>query len=376
MNLLVQVQKNLSRCPNSVISLKTYKQYPYCLTKWELCYRYQHSISYSFHRTYFSSFNNKRRCRYSADENIASLPKTCLNINYRTVNSLRKNIMPLSLACSYTQVRHVSGESYEYLNPWTRVFLWMSESIPVSYAQDFLLFMHNSTGLPWWTTIVLTTVLLRSVMTLPLAVYQNYILAKVENLQLLEMPELVKELKKETAIAIKKFNWSEKQARVIYNRSLKKQWNDLVIRDNCHPFKASLLVWVQLPMWIFLSVALRNLVYMLPHSDGAAMVTYLELSVGGFGWIPNLLVPDESLVLPVALGLINLAIVECLNLYWVTSSTYGLMQNLVLLSPRVKKLSHIPETPSQLENPYQHIASVIRERAARIPFWRKTDTKN
>jgi hypothetical protein len=36
----------------------------------------------------------------------------------------------------------------------------------------------------------------------------------------------------------------------------------------------------------------------------------MELSVGGFGWIPNLLVPDESLILPVSLGLINLAIVE------------------------------------------------------------------
>jgi len=42
----------------------------------------------------------------------------------------------------------------------------------------------------------------------------------------------------------------------------------------------------------------------------AATVTCMELSVGGFGWIPNLLVPDESLILPVSLGLINLAVVE------------------------------------------------------------------
>lgn len=47
----------------------------------------------------------------------------------------------------------------------------------------------------------------------------------------------------------------------------------------------------------------------------AAMVTYMELSVGGFGWIPNLLVPDESLILPVSLGLINLAIVEVRDSY-------------------------------------------------------------
>ncbi|KAJ9578456.1 hypothetical protein L9F63_005326 [Diploptera punctata] len=261
-------------------------------------------------------------------------------------------------------------------------------------------------------TIILTTVFVRSVITLPLAVYQNYILAKVENLQLVEMPEIVKELKRETAIAMKQFNWTEKEARMIYNRSLKKQWNNLILRDNCHPFKASILLWVQIPMWISISVAIRNLVYMLPHQD-AAMVTYMEMSVGGFGWIPNLLIPDEALVLPVALGLINLAIVElqtmskirkdtklqkyvtnlfrglsllmipiaasvpsCLNLYWVTSSTYGLIQNLVLLSPKIKKLTKIPETPSQLENPYKHIAAEIRNRAARIPTFWKSRVKN
>lgn len=53
----------------------------------------------------------------------------------------------------------------------------------------------------------------------------------------------------------------------------------------------------------------------------AALVTYMELSVGGFGWIPNLLVPDESLILPVALGLINLAIVEVSANYHVITST-------------------------------------------------------
>jgi hypothetical protein len=48
---------------------------------------------------------------------------------------------------------------------------------------------------------------------------------------------------------------------------LQKQWNNLIIRDNCHPFKTSILLWVQLPMWVFISVALRNMVYMLPHND-------------------------------------------------------------------------------------------------------------
>jgi membrane protein insertase Oxa1/YidC/SpoIIIJ len=70
-------------------------------------------------------------------------------------------------------MRHISGQSWEEtIGVWTRVFMWLSESAPVGYAEDFLLFVHNSTGIPWWTTIVLTTVFLRTVVTLPLAVYQ------------------------------------------------------------------------------------------------------------------------------------------------------------------------------------------------------------
>lgn len=99
------------------------------------------------------------------------------------------------------------------------IFKSLSESVPVSYAQDFLLNVHSSTGLPWWASIILSTIVLRSCVTVPLAIYQNYILAKLENLQL-EMPAIVKELKRETAIAIRKFNWDERQAKMMFNRSV------------------------------------------------------------------------------------------------------------------------------------------------------------
>lgn len=44
-----------------------------------------------------------------------------------------------------------------------------------------------------------------------------------------------------------------------FKKNLHRIISQLYIRDNCHPFKASLLVWVQLPLWISLSLALRNL---------------------------------------------------------------------------------------------------------------------
>lgn len=48
---------------------------------------------------------------------------------------------------------------------------------------------------------------------------------------------------------------------------MKKQWNKLIVRENCHPAKASILVLVQIPLWISLSMSIRNLCYILPKQD-------------------------------------------------------------------------------------------------------------
>lgn len=44
-----------------------------------------------------------------------------------------------------------------------------------------------------------------------------------------------------------------------FQKNLRRLVSHLYIRDNCHPFKTSVLVWVQLPLWLSLSLALRNL---------------------------------------------------------------------------------------------------------------------
>lgn len=43
-----------------------------------------------------------------------------------------------------------------------------------------------------------------------------------------------------------------------FKKNLRRIITELYIRDNCHPFKATLLVWVQIPMWVCVSLALRN----------------------------------------------------------------------------------------------------------------------
>lgn len=101
----------------------------------------------------------------------------------------------------------------------TGIFKFLSESTIVGYSQNFLLYLHENSGLPWWATIITSTILLRTTITLPVAIYQQYILAKLENIKL-EMPNIAKEVKKEIAIAIKMYNWDERTARVTFNRSV------------------------------------------------------------------------------------------------------------------------------------------------------------
>lgn len=191
--------------------------------------------------------------------------------------------------------------------------LWMtlSASKAVATLQEATVQLHEISGMPWWSTIIVSTIILRTCVTFPLALYQNKIMAKVERITLKDMPELAKELKMETGLAIKKFGWDEKTAKVMFARSLKKQYQNCIVRDNCHPAKSFVLILFQLPLWIMQSCALRNMLFMLPDPNNIdAQLVCAEMSLGGFGWIPNLVELDHSFILPVALGVINLAIVE------------------------------------------------------------------
>jgi mitochondrial inner membrane protein COX18 len=275
----------------------------------------------------------------------------------------------------------------------------IADSSAVSQVQNMLETIHEVSGLPWWATICVSTIVFRTAITLPLSVYQNKIFARLENIGQ-EMKDLVPEMKKETAIAIRQFKWTEEEAKKAYMRSMKKQYNMRVVRDNCHPFKSSVVIWAQLPMWLGLSMALRNMSSASEYSSIESQITLLELSVGGFLWIPNLTFPDSSWILPVFLGLVNLAIIELqvahrlaknaepnklqkymtyffraisivmvpvaatvpssMSLYWTTSSVCGLCHNLIIISPKFRRLTKIPLSIKENQNPYQTIIDHFR----------------
>lgn len=286
------------------------------------------------------------------------------------------------------------------MSTFASIYTELSNSSAVHFFQQNLIHLHDYSGLPWWSTIVLSTVLLRTITTFPLAVYTAKISARIEMIAT-EMPAIAKAAAMEVEIAKRQFNWSEKYAKRAYEVTMKQQWQKLVERENCHPAKRGIVIWGQIPLWICQSVAIRNLLQMLPDPTSVnAQIVLLQLSVGGFGWIPNLTEVDASYILPVFMCLVNLANIElhsllrpepaskmrtyvksvfqliafalipvsawapsCLALYWTTSCTYSFVQNLVLLSPRVKQVLRIPKnTKDHSEHPYQLLTDRLVER--------------
>nr|KAF6499585.1 cytochrome c oxidase assembly factor COX18 [Molossus molossus] len=111
--------------------------------------------------------------------------------------------------------------------------------------------------------------------------------------------------------------------------------SELYVRDNCHPFKATVLVWIQLPMWIFMSVALRNFSTGATHSEAGFSVQE-QLAAGGVLWFPDLTALDSTWILPVSVGVINLLIVEVYVTYFVRAVSV-LMVPIAATVPSVSK---------------------------------------
>ncbi|XP_072165698.1 cytochrome c oxidase assembly protein COX18, mitochondrial-like [Diadema setosum] len=285
-----------------------------------------------------------------------------------------------SLRC---QVRHSSTEP-------TTLYESVLNSQPVHYAESVFQFGHSLTGLPWWASIALTTFTLRLVLTLPLAVYSQNIRARVENLQ----PEVIALAKRafvqRFAPRAKQEQWSEKRAQRAFVGLVRRYSRELYVRDNCHPAKGSILFLVQLPMWILLSLSLRNMTGAFAermYVDPASIVP--ELASGGTLWFASLTVPDPTGILPVLVGILNLANIEmhalhkgrvtrvqryvnntlrgislimipvaayvpaAMTLYWTVSASYGLGQNILLKIPSARRALGARPSKSDSSTPFQ-----------------------
>lgn len=81
----------------------------------------------------------------------------------------------------------------------------------------------------------------------------------------------------------------------------------------CQRWKLFLLPYVQMPLFISMSLTLRHMTGLaLPWFDEPAGSPLKGLSQGGFGWVTDLTLPDPTWTFPLLIGAGNLINVEVL----------------------------------------------------------------
>nr|XP_003705007.2 PREDICTED: mitochondrial inner membrane protein COX18 [Megachile rotundata] len=311
--------------------------------------------------------------------------------------------IPVNQRFTVNNIRQYSSSSPEILNQTAvysnGVWQFFSESLPVEYLTQALKILQSETGLPWWATIILTTIMLRVFINLPLTIHDHQVRARIQNIQS-ELNETAKKLQMEARMGMATSGWTASYANAAVRRALAEERTQLYQIHNCHPLKSAAIIMLQAPIWISLSVALSNMCYMLPYRNNAAYQTYLQFTTGGFGWIKDLTVTDPCFVLPILFGLSGLTVIEInqllfrvkneskftkymtyflraviiffvyimaympssLALYWTTNNYCTLLQSLLLLSPKIRRLGRIPKTQSEYPHPYSELYKKLKDK--------------
>ncbi|KAF5197740.1 Mitochondrial inner membrane protein oxa1 [Thalictrum thalictroides] len=226
---------------------------------------------------------------------------------------------------------------------------------PIAALQYFIDGIHSFTGLNWWASIALTTIIIRGI-TIPVLINQLKCTTKLT----LMRPHLEK-IKQEMENKANDPNaFSEGQ------RRMKELFNEYGVT----PFAPLKGLAIQGPIFISFYLAITNLVDKVP-----------SFKEGGTLWFTDLTTPDSLYILPVLTGLSFLITVECnvqeglegnpvagtikkfsrglavltvpftmtfpkaIFCYWVTSNLFSLAYGLVIKRPKVKQFLNIPLIP-------------------------------
>ncbi|CAL4912208.1 unnamed protein product [Urochloa decumbens] len=234
---------------------------------------------------------------------------------------------------------------------------------PVAALQHLLDAVHSFTGLNWWATIALTTLLIRLV-TVPMLINQMKSTIKLNELK----PDI-------EAINEEMQNSTDPRSMEIGKQKL----GELFLKHGVTPFTPLKGLFIQGPIFMSFFFAISNMVEKVASLKG-----------GGAYWFTDLTTPDEFFILPVLTSLTFLATVE-LNMqdgmegnpmaktmkkfsrffglmfvpftigfpkaiffYWITSNLFSLVYGAVLRNPAVRCSLDLPPvvsqpTPSQMQ---------------------------
>lgn len=216
--------------------------------------------------------------------------------------------------------------------------------------------IHSTTGLPWWATIIATTVAVRTAF-FPVAVVTMRNAAKMKFLQ----PDLEKLREQMDANPTKDPQTA---------KEFQKKYKALMKKHDVNPLKSVLTPLSQIPVFLGFFWGLQDISKYFP-----------EYAHEGVGWVTDLSAADPTMSLPVISSALMVASVElggdamsvetadkmkfgmrCFALmmipltmnfqsgifvYWVTSNTFTLVQTAVMRLHVVKRTLNIPVTEIQ-----------------------------
>lgn len=284
--------------------------------------------------------------------------------------------------------------------PGTRQFSVEPQMIITTLTESFQAF-HNYSGIPWWALIPISTFTLRTIWTLPLSVLQRHRLqkqshykavisgtnpilklnlgkraqrAKVASDQQLQ-DGLVDETLKAATTQSPLANMKYEQIVLLAAKETRKRQKALFKKHNIQLWKNFILPGFQIPLWVAMSVTMRNLCGWTSWDSLANQPLDVSLHEEGVLWFTDLANFDPLHVAPIVLGIVSLCNVEWtfktlellrltqtntlrptitdavanisrmsvvfmmaialnapmgLSLYWISSQVYSLVQNVIL----------------------------------------------
>ncbi|KAJ3179413.1 Mitochondrial inner membrane protein oxa1l [Geranomyces variabilis] len=236
--------------------------------------------------------------------------------------------------------------------------LGLCNNTPAGLAQSFIEAVYVTTGLPWWATIMVATLIIRVALT-PLTIKIQRTAAKMANIAP-QITPLRDEMEKQRKAG------DTKAFQATYAKM-----NKIHKREGVNPL-GGLLALVQAPIFMAFFFGLKSM----------AEMPVPGFETGGVAWFTNLAAADPTFVLPVFASLSMLLIMEigaegggqmsskgvkifmrgamivaiaftaylpaAIFMYWVSTNFFSLLQTLVLKNPKLRAMANIPPKTNQV----------------------------
>lgn len=280
--------------------------------------------------------------------------------------------------------------------PWIRdAMIYLQDSRMTAEFVDKLAMIHDLTGLSWWMVIMSTSIGLNLLLRFPAQIFSSKIVVRrklcYQDLDENKIPALQAKISSMQS----RGRLSPEDAMILFKKESKQLIVHSKIEYNCASSKFYLPQYIQLPVWISMTIALRKLILSPEYHH--------QFMLQGPVMMENLAIPCQTMALPIFMGAIyftNLNIGRLLRgpkldskilppstaskylnnfmivffnaiillmvylttivesgvaLYWTTSGIITLITNLSLMSPRAKRIFGIKIFKDDPKNPYQLI---------------------